>query len=50
MSDVHSCVRRGSIESEGKQVPRFTCQACSFHGTLIEAIWHAIRNQFIPRG
>lgn len=46
---IHACVRRGTIERDGKIVDRFTCQLCSFFGTLAEAIKHIVANQFEVR-
>ena len=46
MSDIHEMVRRGELDDHS---PRFVCRACGFVGTLLAAIQHAVRNQFIPR-
>lgn len=43
---IHACVKRGTIVHDGKIVDRFSCTACSFFGTLAEAVRHAVFNQF----
>jgi hypothetical protein len=48
-SDIHACIRVEDTRLHGITEPIYECRACSFIGSLAEAVAHAVKNQFDAR-